>query len=447
MFEESYLKGLADKALSFTSGFQAEVTVSASNKALTRFGESVITQNVSSRGVGLSVRLLKDGRMGKASTGNISDDGIRRCVETARSALGVSEKNPELLPVCGPQRYQPIERYHQTTVETSPEARADGVRKAVETFEQEGLEGAGIFSNGGSGLGIATSEGLWASHRSTNAVFSISAMSPDSSGWAEETAPDVNEISIDEIAGIAARKALDGRGPDTIEPGAWTVVFEPAAVADILLFLGWEALNGLALVEGRSCLSDKVGQKLLGDNITIMDDAYHPLTAGQPFDYEGMPRQRVMLIENGVFRSAVHDRSTAQRAGLASTGHALPQPNSNGPVPLNLVLSPGDSSLEGMIGSTGKGLLVTRLHYSNILDPMKMTLTGMTRDGLFMIEDGRVTGGVKNMRFTESVLHLLSNVEALSKQLYKTGTFWGGGGTVAPAIKVNDFHFTSKTEN
>ena len=171
------------------------------------------------------------------------------------------------------------------------------------------------------------------------------------------------------------------------------------------------------------------------------------MTPGLPFDFEGSPRQRVPLIENGIFRSTVHDRRTAKLSGVENTGHALPQPDSNGPMPLNMVMSAGDSSLEEMIASTEKGLLVTRLHYTNILNPMTMLLTGMTRDGLFKIEDGKVTNGLKNMRFTESVLHILNNVEELSKKLYKTETFWGGGGTVAPAIKVNDFHFTSKTEN
>ena len=171
------------------------------------------------------------------------------------------------------------------------------------------------------------------------------------------------------------------------------------------------------------------------------------MSPGNPFDFEGMPRQRVVMIENGVFKTTVHDRKTGEKTGSGSTGHSLPQPDTYGPMPLNVIMSPGDSSLEEMIASTDKGLLVTRLHYSNMLDPMKMTLTGMTRDGLFMIENGEVTKGVKNMRYTESVLHVLSNVAALSSQLYKTETFWGGGGTVVPAIKVNDFHFTSRTEN
>lgn len=447
MLTESELKELGDKALSYAAGYSVEVMVDSGDSALTRFSENIITQNVSSHGAGITVRLLKDGKMGKASTGNISDNGIKRCVKTAESALKVAEEDPDLSPLPGPQEYQTIDNYHPITLKASPDSRVDGIRQAVDMFKRDNLDGAGIFSTGGGSFGLCNSNSLWAFKQSTSAKFSISAFSPGSSGWAEDMDSDISTINIEKIAGIAAQKALDGRDPAEIEPGAWTVIFEPAAVAEFLLFLGWEAFNGLAFAEERSCFSGKTGEKVVGENITITDNAYHPLSKGVPFDFEGFPRQKVTLIENGVFKSAVHNRKTAKIAGAEQTGHSFPQPDSYGPMPMNLILSPGESSLEEMIASTDKGLLVTKLHYVNILNPMTMTLTGMTRDGLFMIEGGRITRGLKDMRFTESALQVLSNVEAMSRELYKTGTFWGGGGSVAPVIKVHDFHFTSKTEN
>jgi predicted Zn-dependent protease len=317
----------------------------------------------------------------------------------------------------------------------------------VERFKRDKLDGAGIYSTGGGAFGLANSKGLWAFHRSTNAKFSISAMRVDSSGWAEDFDSDFAKVDVDAVAAKAARKALDGKNPAQIEPGAYTVIFEPAAVAEFLLFLSWTAFNGLAYAEQRSCFSGKVGQKVAGDSITIEDNAWHPLSKGLPFDFEGFPRQPVTLIERGVFKGAVHNRKTAKLTGVEPTGHSLPQPDANGPFPGNLVLHGGDSSLDQMIASTDQGLLVTKLHYVNILNPMTMTLTGMTRDGFFLIEKGKVTKGLKNMRFTESVLNVLNNVAAMSRELYKTGTFWGGGGGVAPVLKVNGFHFTSKTEN
>lgn len=447
MLNETELKKLSDKALSFAAGYDAEVLVSSGDSALTRFSENIITQNVSSHGAGFTVRLLKGGKMGKASTGNLADDGIKRCVDTAEAALKVAEKDDEIFPLPGSQEYQPIENFNSATLETTPDARADGVICAIDRFRKDNLKGAGIFSTGAGNISLATSNGLWAFHRSTNAKFSISAMCPDSSGWAEESDSDINAVKIDNIAATAAQKALDGRNPAEIEPGAYTVVFEPSAVAEFLMFLAWEAFNGLAFAEDRSCFSGKAGERVVGENITIVDDAYHELTKGQPFDYEGFPRKKVTLVENGVFKGTVHNRKTAKMINEEQTGHSFPQPDSYGPMPGNMILGSGDSSLEDMIASTERGLLVTKLHYVNILNPMTLMLTGMTRDGLFMIENGRVTKGLKNMRFTESVLNVLSNVEALSSQLYRVGTFWGGGGSVAPAIKVNDFHLTSKTEN
>lgn len=447
MLTENEMKGLRDVTFSHADGYDVELMISSGNKALTRFGENVITQNVSSRSVGIDIRLMKDGKMGKASTRNLSSDGLRSCVEIAKAALSVSDADDELLPLLGEQSYRARNNYHQNSVELSPVLKAKGVAQAVGVCSEKDLQGAGIFSNGGGNLAIANSNGLWAFHKSSTSTFSLSAMSKDSSGWAEEGDPDVSRIGVDRLAQTAVSKALIGRNPIDVDPGAWTVVFEPSAVADFLLFLGWEALNGKAFMEGRSCFSDKVGQKVVGDNITLVDDSFHELSPGNPFDFEGMPRQKVMLIENGIFKSTVHDRKTGAAAGSGSTGHALPQPDTYGPMPLNIIMSPGDSSLEELIGSTNRGLLVTRLHYSNLLDPMKMTLTGMTRDGLFLIENGEVTKSVKNMRYTESVLNVLSNVAALTSKLYKTETFWGGGGTVVPAIKVNDFHFTSRTEN
>ncbi|MBT7790180.1 MAG: TldD/PmbA family protein [Calditrichaeota bacterium] len=448
MHSETELKALADKALSLVDGFDAEVLLSSGDNALTRFSENVITQNVAGSDISISIRLLKDNRMGKSSTGNITDDGIKRCIEIAKATLDIAEQDNEIMPLVEPQEYQKNPTsYFEASHNLTPEARADGVIKAVEACKKNNLQAAGIHSNSGSSVAIANSKGLWAYNKSSHATISLSAMSDDSSGWAEDTDSDITKLNIDHVISKAVQGAIDGKKPGEIEPGAYTVVFEPAAVADFLLFLGWEGLNGLSFVEGRSCFSDRVGDRIVGKNITLRDDFTHPLTPGTPFDFEGCAKSPVTLIEKGVFKTTVHDRRTALKAGVESTGHSMPQPDTYGPMPLNIVMSPGDSSLEEMIASTENGLLVTRLHYSNILNPMIMMLTGMTRDGLFAIENGKVTKGLKNMRYTESVLHLLSNVEALSSKLYETETFWGGGGTIVPAIKVNDFHFTSKTEN
>lgn len=447
MLTEQALKSLAEQVLSASSDYDAEVTVFSSTNALTRFGENVISQNVSSETVELNVRLLKNGKVGKATTGNVSPSGIETCLQAAKSSLAINEVDPELLPLSGPQVYTTINNFVESTSKLSPEDRALGVQEAVELFQQHDLVGAGIFSNSASNLGILNNKGLWAYNSSTSATFSVSAMSKDSSGWAEANEKDVNSINIPKLSTIAANKALLSRSPISVSPGQWTVVLEPAAVSDLMVFLCWYGFNGLAFVENRSCFSGKIGEQVVGKNITIFDNVYHPLSGGMPFDFEGFPRQKVTLIENGIMKSVVHDRRSAKRAGVSNTGHAMPQPDSFGPVPLNLVVEGGDSSLEEMIQTTKKGLLVTRFHYVNLLNPMTMFITGMTRDGLFLIEDGQVVKGVKNLRFTESILEALKNVVALSRELYKADTFWGGGGIVLPAMKIENFHFTSATEN
>ncbi|MCX7835577.1 MAG: TldD/PmbA family protein [bacterium] len=447
MITETELKTLSETILSKCSGYEAEVMLSSSQNALTRFGENVITQNVASESIGLTVRLIKNGKMGKASTGNISPSGIESCIQAAKVALEVNETDPDLLPLADPQEYQSIDNFVPSTAELTPEARSSGVEQAVRHFRQHQLVGAGIFSNSASNLAIANSKGLWAYNASTASTFSVSAMSEDSSGWAEANEKDVHNINIAALSTIAAKKALDSKSPIVVEPDAWTVVLEPAAVSELMTFLCWFGFNGLAFVENRSCFSGKIGEQVVGSNITMHDHVYHPLSGGMPFDFEGFPRQSVLLIEKGVLKSVVHDRRTAARAGTIHTGHAMPQPDSFGPVPLNLVVEGGDSSLEEMIRTTQKGLLVTRFHYVNLLNPMTLTITGMTRDGLFLIENGEVVKGVKNLRFTESILEALKRVAALSKTLYKADTFWGGGGIVLPAMKIEGFHFTSGTEN
>ncbi len=447
MLTEKELKTIAEKALSLCGKLDAEVMVSSGDSALTRFSDNIITQNVSAETVGLTIRLIADGKVGKSSTGYLTDDGIRNCIDTAKLVLKVNSPDPVLMPLSGPHTYVDQENFSQNTLDATPEFRADSVVKAIERFKRDNLKGAGIFSSGGSTFYMANSAGMRAFNRSTQASFSISAMTEDSSGWSEAFGPNIDEIDTVKVADIAAQKAILGKNPSEVEPGPWTVVLEPSAVSDFIMFLAWEGFNGLALAEERSCFAGKIGEKVVGDNITFTDDCFHPLSKGITFDFEGFPRQRVPLIEKGVFKGAVHDRRTAKKCNSENTGHALPQPDSFGPVPVNVIVSNGDSSLEKMIASTERGLLVTRLHYCNLLNPMTVLITGMSRDGLFLIENGKVTKGVKNMRFTESVLQALNNVEALSSDLHKTETFWGGGGTVVPAMKIRDFHFTSKTEN
>jgi predicted Zn-dependent protease len=249
-------------------------------------------------------------------------------------------------------------------------------------------------------------------------------------------------LDAERLGAVAIEKAERSKNPGAIEPGRYTVVLEPSAVAELVSFLAFLGLGGQSLEEGRSFMTGRMGERITGERVTLMDDAYDPRGFGRPFDYEGTPRQRVASIENGVARAVVHDRRTASRAGTQSTGHAAPPPATEGPLPYSLVLAGGDLSLEELIASTERGILVTRFWYNRVVDAKKTLVTGMTRDGTFLIENGRVSRGLRNLRFNESVLDVLGRAEEFGRDAEPTVFDWSGSCVVAPALKVREFRFT-----
>jgi predicted Zn-dependent protease len=245
------------------------------------------------------------------------------------------------------------------------------------------------------------------------------------------------------LAERAAQKALQSREPQEIPPGRYTVILEPAAVLDLLGFFILD-FSGLAVLEKRSCFTDRLGKKLFGENITIHDDVYHPRQSGAPFDGEGIPRQRVDLVKKGVLKNLVYARQTAHRMGHEPTGHGFPVPNEYGEAPLNLVMEGSRASLDSLIRSTAQGLLITRLWYIREVDPYQKILTGMTRDGTFWVEKGELKHGVKNLRFNQSLIEMLAHVEKLSLPVRASGE--ESFDMVVPAMKVQGFNFSSVTK-
>jgi PmbA protein len=312
--------------------------------------------------------------------------------------------------------------------------------------EGRSLNAAGIYSTGESSFALLNSRGVSASYRETMARFSITAMGADSSGWAKASACHHRDLSPLDLARTAARKAVESRAPRELPAGRYTVILEPAAVLDLAgqMFADFSAT---AIRDGRSFLNDRVGHKIFGDNITIHDDAWHPHQAGAPFDGEGVPRTRLTLVERGVVREIAYSRQAAALAGVVAgvvpTGHGFPLPNELGEAPVNIVIAGADSSVEQMVATTARGILVTRLWYIREVDPYAKIFTGMTRDGTFLVEGGRVTAGVHNFRFNVGLMEMLSNVEALSAPVRASGeeTF----DMVAPAMKIREFNFTEVT--
>ena len=425
---------------------EVEAIVAGSDEALTRFANNAIHQNVAERTTHLSVRPVMDGRTARASTNRLSRDAIREVVAEAIAIAKLTEPDPDLLPLAAPADYQGVERWFEATARATPEERARAVAEAIRAVEAAGQTAAGIYSTAESVFALLNSRGVLARHTETMARFSITAMAADSSGWAKASACNLATLNPLELALTAARKATESTAPRDLPPGRYTVILEPAAVLDLTGQM-FPDFSATAIRDGRSFLRDRIGQRIFGENITIHDDAGHPLQSGAPFDGEGVPRKRIALVERGVVREVAYSRQAAALAGCplgpAPTGHGFPLPNEFGEAPTNIVIDGGATSLEQMAASTDRGILVTRLWYIREVDPYEKIFTGMTRDGTFLIEGGRVTAGVRNFRFNQGLIEMLSNVEALSAPVRASGeeTY----DMVAPAMKVRGFNFTETT--
>jgi predicted Zn-dependent protease len=446
-----------DRVKKFASADEIELLISGGRNALTRFANNTIHQNVAEENYVLSVRTVFDGRTARATTNRFDDESVRRCVKASEDLARVQAKDPDLLPVAGPEAFGKGSEAGRTFFETAsinPADRAEGVAKIVAVAKRENLTTAGIFATAETVEAVLNSRGLSAYHTQTSAEISVTMLAQDSSGWQKANSPDVRNLDPVALAEIAARKARESAAPQELAPGKHTAILEPAAVLDLCGFMFWD-WGGQAILDERSFLNNRIGTSLFGRNVTIYDDVYHSLQSGAPFDGEGVRRQRVELVENGVPKRLVYARATAEKmkkslhstkvGPVDVTGHGLPLPNEIGEIPLNIVFAPPQNprTVEQMVANTERGVLITRLWYIREVDPYEKIFTGMTRDGTFLVEGGRITAGVRNFRFNQGLIEMLSNVESLSPAVRASGeeTF----DMVVPAMKVRDFNFTEVT--
>jgi PmbA protein len=459
MLDEAKAQSVFDRIKKFASAPEVEVIFASSNYALTRFANNTIHQNVAEINDVASIRVAFDGRTARATTNRFDDESLKRAVQSAESIAKVQEPNSDLLPLASAEDGKPEgsapQRWLEQTAAIGPDDRAQAVGEIVSVAKKNGLVTAGIYSSAEYAEALINSKGLCAFHKRTAAEASITMLADDSSGWQKSNSPDVKEIDHLRLAEVAASKARDSRGPQELPPGKYTVVLEPAAVLDLVGFMFWD-FGGMAILDQRSFLNNRIGAKLFGENITITDDVYHPLQSGAPFDGEGVARKRITLVENGVIKRLVYARSTAEKmrrseyAGkvgeIQSTGHGFPLPNEVGEAPMNVVFvtSGGEQTTEQMIASTERGILITRLWYIREVDPYEKILTGMTRDGTFLIEGGRVRHGIRNFRFNQSLIEMLSSVEAIGRPVRASGE--EAFDMVVPAMKVRGFNFTEVTK-
>ncbi len=420
-----------------------EVMLQRDAGGLTRVANSQVIQNVWREDLAVSVRVVTDdARVGVAG---VHTDDPAAVADAARNAVAIARVSPPDpdFPGIAPAAEVGEVYVDETTVAASPDDRAAVVRALLAEVD-DAWEAAGTVATGGAELGVFTSAGQAAYAPRSAAGLTVLVMGPSSSGWAEGGGRALSDVDPAAAGRRAVAKAAAGRDPVDVDAGSWAVVLEPPAVASLAAYLGYVCFNGRSFIEDRSFASGRLGETVVDPCITLVDDARSRDAVGWPVDAEGTPTRAVDLIRDGRLAGVTHDRYTARQAGTESTGHALPAPNTWGPLPLFPLFAPGGGTIDDLVGGLDRGLLVTRVHYTNVVHPKQTRLTGMTRDGTFLVEQGRVVGAVRNLRFTQSAIDALAGAEAVSAETGWGDELFGGGGR-QPALRLRAFSFTSTT--
>jgi predicted Zn-dependent protease len=436
-------EALAARVLAFAGAAAAEAIVFDVDSGLTRFTQNAIHQNVASTDTSVRVRTLVDGRSGVAETNALDDASLRAAVERA---LGLGALAPRDDEAPGLTRAEPAATpagaYDAATANATPADRAKVVAAITRVAEGNGLWAAGYVTTERTGITIANSAGTLASYDGTSCGLNVKANGPDATGFGERYSTKMSDLDGEGSSTVAAGKALRSKAPVDVPPGEWTVVLEPAAFGELLSYLSGH-FSAQTFDEGSSFLCDGLDRKYAGDNVTMRDDYANPLFAGQPFDFEGNPTERIALLERGAAHELLTDATWAKRLGRTNTGHGLPAPNAEGPLPRHVVLDGGHKTAAELVAETERGLLITRFWYIRPVDYRKTIVTGMTRDGTFLIEKGEVVRGVRNMRFNQSILDALG-AATFSNEAVRTGGY--SYTSVVPSAKIEGFRFSSGTD-
>jgi predicted Zn-dependent protease len=442
---ESALR-LFRKVIQESPADQTEVILLTEDSSLTRFAGSAIHQHVAERNQTIILRVVFGKKIAVVTTNVFLPSSLKKSLRKAISLAKVQQPNDEFISLPGPKPILEIETFSKNRSRLTPNQKVKTVQSLLRRVKEKGCKASGAFSNGEVELAVANSLGVEAYQKFSDLFLHLVVENEKSSGYASFVARDPDQLDVDSLAQEAIRKTSKEE-PIQIDAGEYEVILEPYAVSEILSFLGYLGFHALAVQEGRSFFSNRFGEKMVDERVTIYDDGLDPEGLQVPFDFEGIPKKRVTFFERGVVKEVTYDSFTAGREGKDSTGHGLIAPNTEGPIPINLFMKQGESSLEEMVRSVRKGIYVTRFHYTNVVEPMKAVITGMTRDGTFLIEEGEIKRPIKNLRFTESILKALSRVSAISKdrRVCSEGTVYSRRfvtGTVAPAIKIDGFNFS-----
>ncbi len=425
---------------------QTEAILLTEDSSLTRFAGSAIHQHVAEKNQTLILRVVLEKKIAVVTTNIFLPSSVKKSLQKAISLAKVQQPNDEFISLPGPKPLPEIETFSKNISRLTPNQKAKMIKDILTSVKRRGLKASGAFSNGEVELAVVNSLGVEAYQKFSDLFLHLIVENEKSSGYASFVARDPDQLDIESLTQEAISKT-SREEPIQLEPGEYEVILEPYAVSELLSFLGYLGFHALSVQEGRSFFSNRFGEKMVDEKVTIYDDGLDPEGLQVPFDFEGIPKKRVTFFDRGVATEVTYDSFTAGREGKDSTGHGLIAPNTAGPIPINLFMRGGESSLEEMIQSVRRGIYVTRFHYTNVVEPMKAVITGMTRDGTFLIEEGEIKRPIKNLRFTESIMRALSQVTAISKdrRICSEGTVYSRRfvtGTVVPAIKIDGFNFS-----
>lgn len=426
---------------------QTEISAYSQTLRVVRFANSTIHQPMEENNIWFGVKVIRDGKIGYASVNGLDSNHLADAVKEAETSASLPQALPYLDTFAEPEPIQQVNSFSQTTDQTETNQLVDKAKKMFTHGNGSGGSFAGVFWSVSGEMGVLNSNGVELYHPFTAANCQTVFTKEDLSGFSAQAASDLSQISPDHVAEAAVHRALRFKESQSLPPGEYTCLLDEYAAAELLLYLAYIAFSAEAVDSGSSIIGLKQGEKVADSKVTIIDNAYNPLTFQLPFDVEGVPRKKVVFIDHGIANSVVHDRFTAHKFKTESTGHAVPYDFSEGPLPLNIEMLAGDSSREEMLKQIKRGLLITRFHYIRVIHPLKTMVTGMTRDGVFLVENGEIVSRVKNFRFTEGILNAFSKVKAISKErkLVTFGEVGFPAGILAPKVLVENFSFTGTT--
>lgn len=433
-----------ERVIRGSSADLTEVIYRGTDTRLTRFANNYVHQNVSERNALVYVRTVVDGRIGRATTNDFSAESIKRTVQTATNVGLAQAENPDF-PGLAPKLPAPqVDVYDDEAAHMTPAQRAQGAGTVCRCAEAAGLVAAGAYSSAATEMGLMNSNGVELYHARTELELSTVMQGTTGSGYAAKLGTRLADIDDAAVADEVRQRTQLAQNPRDVEVGAYEVVLETYATHDIANFMSMVAFGARAVQEGRSFMAGKFGQSVMSPSVSFWDDGADPTGFAATFDYEGTPKQKVELVTNGIATGVVYDRWTARKEARESTGHALPPESGTGPLPLNLFMGAGDKSRDELIAGVERGILVTRFWYTRTVHPLPVVVTGMTRDGTFLIENGAIKAPIKNLRFTTSYLEALNDVRNIGSETALNRGYFGI--TRVPALHLGKFNFTGATD-